>query len=60
MEIASDRALGGHWFHLIQMFGFDLVKGDGTKYYEFMLMYTDDILAISSPPRDFGCSSPSV
>lgn len=28
------------------------VKSDGTKYYEYVLVYTDDILAVSMKPKD--------
>lgn len=28
------------------------VKADGTKYYEYILVYTDDILAVSMNPKD--------
>ena len=28
-------------------------KGDGEKYYEYVLMYVDDILAISADARSF-------
>jgi hypothetical protein len=27
-------------------------KGDGTPYYEYMLVYTDDLFAISENPQD--------
>jgi hypothetical protein len=28
------------------------VKSDGTKYYEYVFIYTDDILAISQKPQE--------
>ena len=46
MEFVSCNADPDVWFRAS-------VKSDGTDYYQYVLLYTDDILAIMEKPRDF-------
>ena len=44
MEFTPSRGDNDVWFR-------PAVKADGTKYYEYILVYTDDILVLSTDPK---------